>query len=189
MARPSFLPLFTQRRGRGQRVEKVGVDQVGGAREPENASETLRKLRIPPLDRGPKKARRSFSTRWGILRSSALCRGVSRSSVVDRNICHFMWYGGVQAVVLGRVGRKPSPHPRACALSCPSPTIRGPGSLGHGHLTRPAVLAHNPRRYRGHSPSGSPGPIGAARCGHSRRRELRVDGVLRNPLPEEYHLA
>jgi hypothetical protein len=53
-----------------QRVEKVGVDQVGGAREPENASETLRKLRIPPLDRGPKKARRSFSTRWGVLRSS-----------------------------------------------------------------------------------------------------------------------
>src|SRR5215212_6636885 len=47
---------------------------------------------------------------------------------------------GVQAMVLGRVGRKPFPHPRACALSCPSPTIGGPGSLGHGHLTRPAVL-------------------------------------------------
>src|SRR5215210_5506668 len=34
-----------------------------------------------------------------ILRSSAPCRsapcrGVSRASVVDRNICHFMWYGG-----------------------------------------------------------------------------------------------
>src|SRR5918993_2075010 len=52
---------------------------------------------------------------------------------------------GVQAMVLGRLGRKPSPHPRVCALSCPSPTIRGPGSLGH--LTRPAVLAHNSQRY------------------------------------------
>src|SRR5215210_6174828 len=34
-----------------------------------------------------------------ILRSSAPCRsapcrGVSRASVVDRNICHFVWYGG-----------------------------------------------------------------------------------------------
>ena len=52
-----------------QRVEKVGVDQVGGAREPENASGTLRKLRIPPLDRGPKKARRSFSTRCPLPRT------------------------------------------------------------------------------------------------------------------------
>src|SRR5215212_3317517 len=48
---------------------------------------------------------------------------------------------GVQAMVLGRVGRKPSPHPRACALSCPSPTICGPGSVGHGHLIRPAFHA------------------------------------------------
>jgi hypothetical protein len=28
---------------------------------------------------------------------------------------------GLQAKVLGRLGKKPSPHPRACALSCPSP--------------------------------------------------------------------
>src|SRR5215203_6270613 len=88
---------------------------------------------------------------------------------------------GLEAMVLGRLGRKPSPHPRACVLSYPSPTIRGPGSLGHGHLTRPAVLEHNTRRY-GHSPSGSPGPIGAARCGHSRRRELRMYGVLGSSL-------
>src|SRR5215212_8729837 len=92
---------------------------------------------------------------------------------------------GLQAMVLGRLGRTSSPHPRACALSCPSPTIRGPGSLGHGHLTRPAVLAHNSRRY-GHSPSGSPGPIGAARYGHSRRRrELRLYGVLGSSLNSE----
>jgi hypothetical protein len=30
-------------------------------------------------------------------------------------------------MVLGRLGRKPSPHPRACALSCPSP-FAGRGS-------------------------------------------------------------
>jgi Tol biopolymer transport system component len=34
---------------------------------------------------------------------------------------------GLQAMVLGRLGRKPSPHPRACALSCPSP-FAGRGS-------------------------------------------------------------
>src|SRR5215210_469363 len=108
--------------------------------------------------------------------------GVSRSSVVDRNICHFMWYGGGAGDGLRSGGEEALPHPRACALSCPSPTIGGPGSLGHGHLTRPAVVAHNTRRY-GHSPSGSPGPIGAARCGHSRRRELRLYGVLRSSSP------
>jgi hypothetical protein len=45
---------------------------------------------------------------------------------------------GLRAKVLGRLGRKPSPHPRACALSCPSSAIYGPGSLGH--LTRPFAL-------------------------------------------------
>src|SRR5215208_4838166 len=46
----------------------------------------------------------------------------------------------LQAMVLGRLGRKPSPHPRACALSCPLLAIYGPGSLGH--LTRPFALPH-----------------------------------------------
>ena len=36
---------------------------------------------------------------------------------------------GLQAMVLGRLGRKPFPHPRACALSCPSP-FAGRGSTG-----------------------------------------------------------
>jgi hypothetical protein len=31
---------------------------------------------------------------------------------------------GLRAKVLGRLGRKPSPHPRACALSCPLPESR-----------------------------------------------------------------
>jgi len=44
---------------------------------------------------------------------------------------------GLQAMVLGRLGRKSSSHPRACALSCPSHAVYGPGALGH--LTRPAL--------------------------------------------------
>src|SRR5215204_5630 len=43
--------------------------------------------------------------------------------------------GGLRAKVLGRLGRKLSPHPRASALSCPSSAIYGPGSLGR--FTRP----------------------------------------------------
>src|SRR5215204_3605890 len=46
---------------------------------------------------------------------------------------------GLQAMVLGRLGRKPSSHPRACALSCPSLAVYGPGSLGH--LTRSYFFA------------------------------------------------
>src|SRR5215212_7551521 len=36
---------------------------------------------------------------------------------------------GLQAMVSGQLGRKPSPHPRACALSCPAP-FAGRGSAG-----------------------------------------------------------
>jgi len=42
----------------------------------------------------------------------------------------------LRATDLGRLGWKPSPHPRAHALSCPSPAIYGPGL---GHFTRPAL--------------------------------------------------
>src|ERR687894_1574265 len=51
----------------------------------------------------------------------------------------------VRATVLGRLGRKPSPHPRAGALSCPPPAIYGPGL---GHFTRP-VLCHRAGVLRG----------------------------------------
>ena len=54
-------------------------------------------------------------------------------------LCGMVWLrGGLRAKVLGRLGRKLSPHPRACALSCPLLAIYGPGSLGH--LTRPFAL-------------------------------------------------
>src|SRR5215213_376718 len=39
-----------------------------------------------------------------ILRSAAPCRGASRSAVVDRNICDFVWYGGVAGDGLRSVG-------------------------------------------------------------------------------------
>jgi hypothetical protein len=47
-----------------QPVEKVVVGPVGSPREPENKSKTLRKRRIRLPNRGHKRARRSFSTRW-----------------------------------------------------------------------------------------------------------------------------
>jgi hypothetical protein len=37
---------------------------------------------------------------------------------------------GLRAKVLGRLGRKPSPHPRACALSCPSLAVYRAGAFG-----------------------------------------------------------
>ena len=46
---------------------------------------------------------------------------------------------GLQAMVLGRLGRKPSPHPRACALSCPSP-FAGRGSTGLRPYIMPIVV-------------------------------------------------
>src|SRR5215212_1701266 len=68
---------------------------------------------------------------------------------------------GLQAMVLGRLGRKPSPHPRACALSCPSPftgrgILRGSGLyngcivgrvvVGHPPTTRPSLCPLQPLR-------------------------------------------
>jgi hypothetical protein len=54
-----------------------------------------------------------------------------RPFVVDRNSCHFLWYGVVAGEGLRSVGANGDPpHPRACALSCPSPVIYGPGLAG-----------------------------------------------------------
>jgi hypothetical protein len=50
---------------------------------------------------------------------------------------------GLRAKVLGRLGRTSSPHPRACALSCPSLAIYGSGSC----CGAPAlILSPRPRR-------------------------------------------
>ena len=65
-------------------------------------------------------------------------------------LCGMVW---VRAKVLGRLGRKPSPHPRACALSCPSLAVYyGPGSLGH--LTRPYFVAAMVQPHRGANTMG-----------------------------------
>src|SRR5215212_9955957 len=57
---------------------------------------------------------------------------------------------GLQAMVSGQLGRKPSPHPRACALSCPSPFAgRGSGLVGR-------VVPTDPPTTR---PSLCPGPM------------------------------
>src|ERR687893_1203215 len=73
---------------------------------------------------------------------------------------------GVQAMVLGRLGMKPSPHPRACALSCPSPfAVRDCWGSG---------LYNAPPGRAGFSPSYLARP--------GRRGELRseVHGAVRN---------
>ena len=67
--------------------------------------------------------------RAGVLRG---CPGPLSQIETFVTFCGMVW---VRAKVLGRLGRKPSPHPGACALSCPSLAVYGPGSLGH--LTRP----------------------------------------------------
>jgi hypothetical protein len=67
----------------------------------------------------------------------------STSGCLSQNIATFvtfMWYsgveGGLRAKVLGRMGNSIFSHRRACALSCPSPAIYGPG-FSH-YPTRPA---------------------------------------------------
>ncbi len=141
-----------------------------------------------------------------------------RPFVVERNICHFCGMVGLRAKVLGRLGRKPSPHPRASALSCPSldiyrpelpdgapafmmlpllaaswedggirrgpslcpaPIPQGVSYVHHGHKSAKIVHKKLDARRRGRPSSGAPGPIGVARCGLSRRRELRLSRVLR----------
>jgi transposase len=45
------------------------IGPVGGPKEARNKAKTLRKRRFQPRTRGLKRARRSFSTRWGFLGS------------------------------------------------------------------------------------------------------------------------
>jgi hypothetical protein len=52
-----------------QRVEKVDVGPVGGPKEARNKAKILQKRRFLPLNRGQKRARRSFSTRCYVLGS------------------------------------------------------------------------------------------------------------------------
>jgi hypothetical protein len=70
---------------------------------------------------------------------------VFRPFVVDRNIRHFLWCGGVAGEGLRSVGVKPRPHPRASALSCPSSAICGPGKSPVGQprpvAARPSLCA------------------------------------------------
>jgi hypothetical protein len=75
---------------------------------------------------------------------------VLRPFVVDRNICNFMWYGGVAGEGLRSVGVSP---PRLIqelsALSCPSLDIYGPE-----HRRTPArrfAPARAPNPTPGHS--------------------------------------
>jgi hypothetical protein len=84
--------------------------------------------------------------RAGVLRG---CPGPLSQLETFVTFCGMVW---VRAKVLGRLGRKPSPHPGACALSCPSLAVYGPGSLGH--LTRPYFVAAMMQTHRGANTMG-----------------------------------
>src|SRR5215208_5257220 len=77
-------------------------------------------------------------TRFGVF-GQAMSRYGSRTLrrgffVVDRNICNFLWYGGVVRGVVGEglrsVGVVPILQPGACALSCPSLAVYRAGAFG-----------------------------------------------------------
>ena len=74
---------------------------------------------------------------------------MSRSFVVDRNICNFCGMVGVRAKVLGQMGWTTSPYQRAGALSCPSLAIYGPGPTGSRPLScSPPSRCPKPSRAR-----------------------------------------
>jgi hypothetical protein len=83
--------LFSGVRGRGQPVEKVGVVQVGGSREFENRTKTPQLRRIRSLDRGPMRARRSFSTGWCILGSTHSLSLMLSGSLMYRTGSFVVW--------------------------------------------------------------------------------------------------
>jgi hypothetical protein len=61
---------------------------------------------------------------------------------------------GLRAKVLGRLGTEVSPHPGACALSCPSRAVYGPGSYYYYYFVnywRPAEKALFERFLEGKS--------------------------------------
>src|SRR5215213_9622330 len=96
---------------------------------------------------------------------------------------------GLQAMVLGRLGRKPSPHPRACALSCPSP-FAGRGSQGLRPLFTMLVLVaalffthgHPPQRGLRFAPLCVARDLG--RCDHDypRRGAHTMESIVTSPV-------
>src|SRR5215213_4934729 len=67
----------------------------------------------------------------------SLCDLGLRPFVLDRNIRHFLWYGGVAGDGLRSVGEEALPSSKSVCSILPI-AIYGPGSLGH--LTRPFAL-------------------------------------------------
>ena len=63
--------------------------------------------------------------------------------VVNRNICNFLWYGGVGGGAgegLRSVEVRPIPQPRACALSCPSLAVYRAGALRGSGLYNACIV-------------------------------------------------
>ena len=95
----------------------------------------------------------------GILRSSAPCRGVSRSSVVDRNICNFVWYGGVAGDGLRSVGAD-GELPSSKSVCSILPIVRHLRA-GVSRTSHPAL------RIMGDATRGSPIPLHAGIKAHT----------------------
>src|SRR5215204_2616860 len=180
----SIIVLFTGVRRRGQPVEKVGIGPVGGPREPQNKAETLRKRCIRPLNRRQKRARRGFSTGWGIPTaslSSSLgypCGGARKGALWSRRT------GPPHRRSPGGRGRGVS-YIGESATASPA---RRPGN--ESNATSSACLAGSSVRTAGRwpRPSASADPQGAQRLLNAAKWD--ADGVrddLREYLVE--HLA
>src|SRR5215212_6039539 len=79
MLSPSFLPLFTDLRGRVQPVEKQVVGPVGGPREPKTEAKTLKSGLSWPRT-GARKEREGVFQHAGLF-SEVRLNGVLRSSL------------------------------------------------------------------------------------------------------------
>src|SRR5215208_3813867 len=90
---------------------------------------------LSPVGRAPTLCASVASSVLGAPASIMVRSSDLRPFVVNRNICNFLWYGGVEGGAgegLRSVGVTPIPQPRACALSCPSLAVYRAGELFRG---------------------------------------------------------
>ena len=88
---------------------------------------------LSPVGRAPTLCASVASSVLGAPASIMVRSSDLRPFVVNRNICNFLWYGGVEGGAgegLRSVGVTPIPQPRACALSCPSLAVYRAGAFG-----------------------------------------------------------
>src|SRR3712207_3531178 len=103
-----------------------GGANLGGAREPRDGE-----LRDPHCHIGGRVHLLAERVVFTLPTTGALISLGLRLFACKDTLVTFCGMVSLRVVVLGRLGRTPSPHPRACALSCPSPAFSGgPASFG-----------------------------------------------------------